>query len=174
MCCNTKIKIMFKKSKKGFSLVELLVVITIIAILSVVAYMAIGGQTTKARNSRRMQDLSTLQSVLESYAISNSNKYPATITSVDLTTQYISKIPTDPSTSLPYKYATGAGAKTYQLGAYLEDETGGLASKSYVIGNGTGLLTTGCTYTPATGVCNCASPCTANDGDTTCVPYCLL
>ena len=65
---NLKLK---NSRKSGFSLVELLVVITIIAILSVTAYVALGGQTEKARNSRRMQDLTTIQSALEIYYIDN-------------------------------------------------------------------------------------------------------
>ena len=74
--------IMFTKNlKKGFSLVELLVVITIIAILSVVAYTAVGGQTIKARNSKRMEDLTAIQQALEIYAIANNNKYPDSLNS---------------------------------------------------------------------------------------------
>ena len=59
---------MIKKiSKKGFSLVELLVVIVIIAVLSVVAYSAIGGYTVKARDSKRKQDLGIMQQAMEIY-----------------------------------------------------------------------------------------------------------
>lgn len=80
-------QIKIKNLKKGFSLVELLVVITIIAILSVVAYTALGGQTAKARDSRRMQDIATIQSALEIYFVSN-NRFPAPIAYVDTTVEW--------------------------------------------------------------------------------------
>ncbi|MBN2306841.1 type II secretion system protein [Candidatus Peregrinibacteria bacterium] len=158
-------------NKKGFTLVELLVVIAIIAILSVTAYVALGGQTAKARNSRRMQDLSAIQSALEIYAVSHNNRYPGNLT--DLVPVQISKIPIDPTTGLEYKYAH-ASNRTFQLGAYLEDETGGLVDKAYIIGNaGSDIITTGCNYDNSTGTCTCASSCTPTDGDEDCVPYCI-
>lgn len=49
----------------GFSLVELLVVVAILAILGVVAYQAFGGQTSKARDSRRIQDLATIEGAIQ-------------------------------------------------------------------------------------------------------------
>ncbi len=163
------------RNKKGFSLVELLVVITIIAILSVVAYMALGGQTAKARNSRRVQDLSTIQSSLEIYFINNNNTYPTALN--DLVPTLISKIPTDPSSKgaiIKYYTYNRPSTKTYRLAASLEDDTGGLASKAYVIGNATGSWASGgFTYNATTGVCDTGAPCSLDDGDLDCLPYCL-
>lgn len=153
---NLKSKITNAKSK-GFSLVELLVVITIIAILSVVAYTAVGGQTIKAKNSRRMQDLSTIQSGLEAYFIQNS-EYPATVlvasptpnththyytfNTTQLGQKYLSKTPLDPWSDdgkpVPYAYSVDTAKKKYQLATVLEDAE--IASKAYVVGNGTALI----------------------------------
>lgn len=146
----------FNRYRKAFSLVELLVVITIIAILSVVAYTAVGGQTVKARNSRRMQDISTIQSALEAYFVEN-GEYPAS-TQLDpasephenfytydwtiLDKKYISKQPLDPW-GMPYAYQenkTNGGetkAFEYQLAATIETDTG---YEAYVVGNGTDLI----------------------------------
>jgi prepilin-type N-terminal cleavage/methylation domain-containing protein len=128
---------MKNKSKKGFSLVELLVVITIIAILSVVAYMAVGGQTANARNSRRLQDINTIQQALEVYLIKNVN-YPSALD--DMGKDVISSIPTDPSgANYYYKRGDGAGGdgdskKTYILAATLE-ETDTDDKVAYVVTN---------------------------------------
>jgi general secretion pathway protein G len=152
--------------KKGFTLVELLVVITIIAILSVAAYVAVGGQTTKAKNSRRMQDLSTIQSALEIY-FAEMGRYPdaetipspphgnfKTYETDQLTTKYISKQPLDPW-GMPYAYNTNVTNKQYQLAATLEEED---VYKAYVIGNGTNLIKD-------------KDGDTVTDGDTTDLPY---
>lgn len=68
-----------KKNNQGFSLVELLVVITILAIISVVAYQNFWGATDKAITSRKMNDVSTIETALQQYKV-DKNIYP----SVDL------------------------------------------------------------------------------------------
>lgn len=54
-------------ANKGFTLVELLVVITILAIISVVAYTSFGGATDKAKNSTKIQQVDSIQSALNLY-----------------------------------------------------------------------------------------------------------
>jgi type II secretion system protein G len=146
---------MFRKNtRKGFSLVELLVVITIIAIMSVVAYTAVGGQTTKAKNSRRTQDIGTIQQSLELYFVEK-GVYPDSVadatvhtnfktfeTTTQLTNKYISKTPLDPwstdTKKIPYSYGVNATTKKqYQLAATIEGEA---TNTAYVVGNGTGLI----------------------------------
>jgi prepilin-type N-terminal cleavage/methylation domain-containing protein len=162
---------MFRKfNKKGFSLVELLVVITIIAILSVAAYTAVGGNTVKARNARRMQDLSTIQNALEIYNVT-SNSYPTALADPPLTKQYISNIPEDPLKK-PYAYALGASNKTYVLSALLEDEAGGLLHKAYLVGNGVAGLIKGHSYDKISGVCAAVATCDVVDKSEACLPYC--
>ena len=84
-----------EKGATGFTLVELLVVIAIIAILSVTAYVALGGQTGKARDSRRQQDLGSVQQALELYYINNNSQYPDTL--AELKVKEMKVIPTDPA-----------------------------------------------------------------------------
>ncbi len=64
-------------SKKGFTLVELLVVITILAIISVIAYQNFGWAVWKAVSWRKIQDVSTIETALQQYKADN-NYYPAT------------------------------------------------------------------------------------------------
>lgn len=159
------------KKAKGFTLVELLVVIAIIAILSVTAYVALGGQTAKARNSRRLSDISTIQSALEIYFISHDNKYPAALGDL-VTGKQITKLPLDPVTDANYSYAFGPNNKTFQVSAHLEDEDGGIADKAAVIGNASPDVISGKVYDSSSGACGPGS-CTVADGATNCVPYCL-
>lgn len=62
-------------NRAGFSLVELLVVITILAIISVVAYTSFGGATDKAKNSTKLQQLSSIESALNLF-YQERNHYP--------------------------------------------------------------------------------------------------
>ncbi len=127
-----------KQLKKGFSLVELLVVITIIAILSVAAYTAFGGQTIKARDSKRKQDIDTIQSALELYYI-NESAYPEELASGPaedglIPKEYLSFVPSDPAKAKkPYLYVR-QGVK-YELAATLENDGDPSSYEAYVVGN---------------------------------------
>lgn len=63
-------------TKKGFTLVELLVVITILAIISVVAYQNFGWAVDKAVSWRKISDVSTIESSLQQFKV-DKNYYPA-------------------------------------------------------------------------------------------------
>ena len=159
------------RKDKGFTLVELLVVITIIAILSVTAFMTLGGETVKARDSKRKQDLSLIQNALEIYFI-NETGYPSDPLTIGdgaglIDKKYLSEIPTDPR-GMTYKYAKSGS--TYLIVATLEDDGVPANYEAYMIGNGEDLfnVTSGingntCDTIPAT--------CDLDTGGN-CVPYC--
>ena len=64
-----------KNQRKWFTLVELLVSITILAIVSVVAYQSFGWVTGKAQNARKTQDISTIETSLNTI-FAEKNYYP--------------------------------------------------------------------------------------------------
>jgi prepilin-type N-terminal cleavage/methylation domain-containing protein len=64
-----------KKAWKWFTLVELLVVITILAIISVIAYQNFGWAVDKAVSGRKINDISTIETALQQYKVDN-NYYP--------------------------------------------------------------------------------------------------
>lgn len=63
--------------KKGFTLIELIVTVTIIAILTVVGMVSYSGTSKKARDSRRMADLEKIRVALELYRQGTGSTYPS-------------------------------------------------------------------------------------------------
>ncbi|OGV91710.1 hypothetical protein A3A66_02230 [Microgenomates group bacterium RIFCSPLOWO2_01_FULL_46_13] len=61
--------------KQGFTLVEIIVVITLIATLTIAVMSIFANQTPRARDARRRADLKQVQKALEQYYAAN-NAYP--------------------------------------------------------------------------------------------------
>ena len=62
--------------KKGFTLLELLIVMAIIGLLASVVMVSFPGATKKARDARRLQDVSQILTALRVYH-TNNERYPA-------------------------------------------------------------------------------------------------
>ena len=65
------------KSKKGFTIVELLIVIVVIAILAAISIVAYNGIQQRARDSQRKSDVASITKALELY-YADKGKYPGT------------------------------------------------------------------------------------------------
>lgn len=70
-------------------------------------------QLKRARDSRRMNDLFTLQALLESYKNDYRDEYPQTL--AELAPTYIGTVPADPGTGAPYQYTRTAGIVSYSI-----------------------------------------------------------
>lgn len=68
--------ISLKKRNQGFTIVELLIVIVVIGILALLVITTYSGIQSKARNSKRSSDISTIQTQLEAF-FQNSGYYPS-------------------------------------------------------------------------------------------------
>ena len=65
-----------KRDQKGFTIVELLIVIVVIGILAALVVTTYSGIQAKARDSKRKTDLQALQTQIEAYYAEN-NAYPS-------------------------------------------------------------------------------------------------
>jgi general secretion pathway protein G len=97
-----------KKSDKGFTLVELLIVIVILGILATVTVFAVRGITNSGKESACASDKKVLETAAESY-MAQEGTYPA-----DIATLESSGLLKDVSTG-NWDYAYTAGDATYTL-----------------------------------------------------------
>ena len=112
----------FRRKIKGFTLLEILLVIAIIAILAAIVIIAInpGKQLAESRNAQRRSDVNTVLNGVYQYSIDNNGTLPGGIGAsatdicrtgasscaglIDLTTltasgKYLVSIPNDPNSS---------------------------------------------------------------------------
>jgi prepilin-type N-terminal cleavage/methylation domain-containing protein len=131
-----------KNNEQGFTLLELLIVMGIIAILAVAMSVAFLGSSKTARDTARKADLRSISNNAEQY-FKDHGGYPAALT--DLTAGgYMSKLPTDPKTKANYTFAVtpvgcAAGAcTTYTVTTTLEntnDKQGDPTTHAYTVQN---------------------------------------
>lgn len=110
-----------QRKNGGFTLFELLVTISIIAVLTAVAVVSYGGLNKKTRDSRRTADLEKIRIALEA-ARQIGNTYPSTTSGIAslVTGGYLDRQPFDPKTKAAYSY-TRVTNYTYRICAYMED-----------------------------------------------------
>ncbi len=104
--------------KRAFSLVEILVVLSIVGVLAAVVTLSVVGVQQKNRNAQRSTHISIILNAVYQYALDNNNQLPPSITTattsicrttaatcsglIDLSVlttnqKYLPSIPTDPS-----------------------------------------------------------------------------
>lgn len=108
------------KKTQGFTLIEILVVVTIIAIMTAVAVVSFSTFMKQSRDAKRKADLGQISAALEMYR-SNNDTYPTTgLTQLTAPTIYIQTVPTDPKSSSYIYYYSSATGTDYTLAAHLE------------------------------------------------------
>lgn len=111
---------------RGFTVMELLVVMAIMGILYTVVMSSVGDSRSKGRDSKRIADISLIQLILEKY-YDEYSKYPNSLS--ELSSSYDSSVPEKDSQEIDYKYAALNSDKTscsdkcqfYHLGVSLEN-----------------------------------------------------
>ena len=132
---------MKKQNKKAFTLVELIVVITILAILWTIAFISLQGYSSQARDSKRISDISNIKKSLELFSLSTwkypepDNLWKATYSWVTLWKQWtiwnnvsinlsktLNKKPSDPLTQREYIYSVTDAQREYELLSVYEND----------------------------------------------------
>jgi prepilin-type N-terminal cleavage/methylation domain-containing protein len=127
-----------RAGSRGFTLIEILIVVAIIAILASVVLVGLGPTQQAGRDSRRLSDLSETQNGLELYynkcgyypgtaaptscgTYSANNSWSGMSTALTGSAIGISNVPNDPSAGKTYQYGTDAAGDTYVIQATLEN-----------------------------------------------------
>lgn len=120
--------------KKGFTLIEILVAVTIIAVLVSIGVVSYASVNKRSRDAKRKGDVEQLRSALEMYR-ADIGSYPNTGSgswtdasglSATLVTPYLPAIPSDPKSTQTYRYkatnVSGGNYYGYCLTAYFESQ----------------------------------------------------
>ena len=141
-------------NKKGFTIIELLIVIAIIGLLATISIVALNGARQKGRDVKRVADIKQIQRGLEFY-FNDTNSYPtaptsspvvlgsanakilcdagfvASISSCPLNKIYMSSIPVNPIPGGSNYVYTSTPSGQYVINFSIEDATSGLISGAH-------------------------------------------
>lgn len=119
---------------KGFTLIEVLVAATIIAVLVSIGVVSYGSVNKRSRDAKRKGDVEQLRSALEMYRADNGN-YPnigsgswanASGLGAVLVSTYLPVIPSDPKSTQAYRYKatnlSGGNYYGYCMSVLIESE----------------------------------------------------
>ncbi len=127
-----------KSNTKGFTLLEVLIVIAIIGILVSIGLASYTTAQKKSRDARRKGDLKAMQSAWEQYySQSTTASYPTTCSFATLTTYMPMGQPKDPQLNADYCVDGNLSATSYVFCALMESITAGNANSSGVYGAAT-------------------------------------
>lgn len=152
---------MIAMERKGFTLIEILIVVAIIAILASIVLVGLGPTQQSGRDARRLSDLHEIQNGLELY-YNSCGYYPGTAVSAPCaayaasdgyygsgptdtkSVEYImthfsalgiNQVPDDPTSGHHYLYAVIPGGTSYILEAQLENTNNSVFASYTVPGN---------------------------------------
>jgi len=110
-------------AKKGFTLIELIIVMGVLAMLVTMVTLSLTGKRERARDARRQSDLKTIQTALEQYYALCGSVYPTPasgsvppiIFCPAPTAAFLNPVPNDPRTTTPYPMSGTATSYTVNV-----------------------------------------------------------
>lgn len=101
------------RRQRGFTLMELLIAISVVALLAILVFIGLKTQIARGYDAKRKSDLSAIHKAFEEYYNDN-DCYPASgildTCGATALSPYLAKIPCDPVTKVPYKYVPESNA----------------------------------------------------------------
>ena len=124
-----------KRRERGFTLVEMMVVLVIIGLLATVVIVNVMPATDRATRTRAMADIDTLGQAIDMYRLENM-RYPTSQEGLNaLVPKYVRRLPNDPWDT-PYVYgAPGPNGTPYQIGSLGADKSEGGSGENADITN---------------------------------------
>ncbi|MDP2090747.1 MAG: prepilin-type N-terminal cleavage/methylation domain-containing protein [Candidatus Gracilibacteria bacterium] len=139
--------------KYAFTLVELIVVITILAILGTIAFISYTGFSVRSRDGVRLSDIFSIKTSMDLYEIDN-GKYPIPSNGINVTysgaivwnqgtfgesvytnISKLDKIPLDPLTGNQYSYSVTQDRIQYQIAGIIEGDEISMISDKLLVNN---------------------------------------
>ena len=139
--------------RRGFTIVELLIVIVVIGILAAITIVAFNGVQNKAKASAAQSAVSQANKKIVAYAAENSDQYPTSLTAAGITnTQGLEYSYNNDVSPRTYGVTATEGAFSYYvsstsakptLGGYQGHGSGGVAAITNLHNNPGGVTTAG-------------------------------
>ena len=114
-----------QKRERGFTLIEMIVVVAILGILVSIVVPALLAAVNRSRQRRSMADMHNIAKANGTYAVDNGN-YVAAL--ADLQPAYLMVVPVNDAWGNPLNYAPGGGNLTYMLSSFGSDGAAGPAA----------------------------------------------
>jgi prepilin-type N-terminal cleavage/methylation domain-containing protein len=150
----TKSQTQSSKLQSGFTLIELMIAITIVGILAAIALPKFGTLVRRSKEGATRGSLGTLRSAISIYYSDMEGQFPSLIASLTVSGKYMSVIP---RASLPYYHVDSSleincgGFDVCDIAMPFPDDSGGWAYNSAASDQNFGTVFVNCSHTDTKG-----------------------